>query len=164
MRLTPLEIRRHEFHTRWRGLDSEEVYAFLETVVADFEEVVRENAQLRREAEKLARDLEGLRSREQTIQETLTTAQTVVDELRRTAVKEAEVTVSEAEVRAESLLRDAERRRDSVVSEISELGQVRERAELDLRRTLESYMHMLDSVREVQQEVKEVQGSRARSR
>jgi cell division initiation protein len=150
MRLTPLEIQRHEFGRRWRGLDADEVHAFLETVVADFEEVVRENAQLRREAERLARDLDGFRSRERTLQDTLTTAQTVVEQLKRTAVKEAEVTVSEAEVRAEALLRDVETRRSDVTREISELRQIRERAELELRRTLESYLRMLETFKEVE--------------
>jgi cell division initiation protein len=148
MRLTPIEIRRHEFSRRWRGLDPDEVHAFLETVVADFEEVVRENAQLRREAERLARDLDGFRSRERTLQDTLTTAQTVSDQLRRTAIKEAEVKVSEAEVQAESLLRDAEVRRSDVIREISELRQLSERVELEVRRNLESYLRMLDSLKE----------------
>lgn len=148
MRLTPIEIRRHEFSRRWRGLDADEVHAFLETVVADFEEVVRENAQLRREAERLARDLDGFRSRERTLQDTLTTAQTVSDQLRRTAIKEAEVTVSAAEVQAESLLRDAEARRSDVIREISELHQQRDRVELEVRRNLESYLRMLDSLKE----------------
>ena len=148
MRLTPIEIRRHEFGHRWRGLDADEVHAFLETVVADFEEVVRENAQLRREAERLARDLDGFRSRERTLQDTLTTAQTVSDQLTRTAIKEAEVRVSEAEVQAESLLRDAEARRSDVIREISELRQQRDRVELEVRRNLESYLRMLDSLKE----------------
>ena len=145
MRLTPVEIRRHPFGSRWRGLDPTEVYAFLETVVADFEEVVRENAQLRREAERLARELDGFRSRERTLQDTLTTAQTVVEQLKRTAVKEAEVTVGEAELRAQSLLRDAEERRSEVAREITQLRQLHERVELDVRRTLEGYLKMLDA-------------------
>jgi cell division initiation protein len=163
MRLTPLEISRHEFRTRWRGLDPEEVYAFLETVVADFEEVVRENARLRSEAEQLARDLDGLRKRERTLQDTLTTAQTVVDQLRRTAIKEAEVKVSEAEVQAESLLRNAETRRDQVVREVSELSQIRDRAEFDIRRRLESYLQMLDALREARSEADELRGRKARA-
>ena len=104
MRLTPIEIRQHRFNVRLRGFDAHEVEAFLETVVSDFEDVVRENAQLRREIERLARELQAYQGRERNIQETLTTAQGIVEELKRTAMKEAEVLVSEAKLRGEKLL------------------------------------------------------------
>lgn len=146
MRLSPIEIRRHQFATRFRGLDGDEVYAYLETVVADFEEVVRENAGLRREAERLAREVEGFSRRERALQDTLTTAQGVADQLTRTAVKESEVILSEAEIRAERLMLDSEHRRSEISREISELRQLRVRAELDLRHTLEGYLQLMDSM------------------
>ena len=123
MRLTPLEIRQHRFTTRFRGFDAGEVEAFLETVVADFEDVVRENAQLRREAERLARDLDAYRAREKTIQDTLTTAQAVVEQLKRTAIKESETLVVDAELRAEKIVAEARERR-------AELAQRDPRAEV----------------------------------
>ena len=148
MRLTPVEIRQHRFNTRLRGFDRGEVEAFLEAVVSDFEEVVRENAQLRREAERLGRELDAYRSREQTIQTTLTTAQQIVDELKHTAVKEAEVTVGQAEMQAEKLIREAEDRRAAVEQEITHLRHLRSRTEADLQKTLESYMSLIDAHRE----------------
>jgi cell division initiation protein len=148
MRLTPVEIRQHRFNSRLRGFDRSEVEAFLEAVVSDFEEVVRENAQLRREAERLGRELDAYRSREQTIQATLTTAQQIVEELKHTAIKEAEVKVGQAEMEAEKLVREAEDRRASVHKEITELRHLRSRAEADLRRTLEGYLSLIDAHRE----------------
>jgi len=145
MRLTPIEIRQHRFKTRLLGLDSHEVESFLQTVVEDFEEVVRENARLRRETERLARDLEEHRSRERTIQETLTTAQGVVDQLKRTAVKEAEVLVSEAEVRAEKIVCQADGTRAELAREIAELGRLKSRLALELRQTIEGYASLLNA-------------------
>jgi cell division initiation protein len=144
MRLTPIEIRQHRFAYRLRGLDPYEVYAFLETMIADFEAVVRENAELRRDQERLLRDLATYQGREQTIQETLTTAQGVVEQLKRTALKEAEVLIGEAEVRAERLLKEAEVRRSLVQSEIADLRLMRERLQFDLRRTLEGYLKLIE--------------------
>jgi len=109
MRLTPIEIRQHRFSVRLRGFDTAEVEAFLDAVVGDFEEVVRENAQLRRDAERTQREVDNYRGREANIQDTLTTAQGVVDQLKRTAVKEAEVIITEAELGSERLMQDAER-------------------------------------------------------
>ena len=145
MRLTPLEIRQHKFTTRMRGFDTGEVEAFLATVVADFEDVVRENAQLRREAERLARELDAYRAREKTIQETLTTAQAVVEQLKRTAIKESESLVVDAELRAEKIVAEARERRAELANEIREQKYLRQRLESDLRRTVESYLKMIDS-------------------
>ncbi len=147
MRLTPIEIRQHRFHTRLRGFDIEEVKTFLDVVVGDFEEIVRENAQLRREAEKLARELDTFRGREKTIQETLTTVQTVVDQLRRTAIKESEVLVAEAELQAERLMRETHEERSKVLHEITEMRHARNQLENDLSRTLEGYTSLVESYR-----------------
>jgi len=148
MRLTPIDIRQHRFAYRLRGLDSHEVYAFLEAVVGDFEEVVRENAELRREHERLMQELGTYQGREHTIQQTLSTAQGVVEQLKRTAMKEAEVLVSEAEVRAERILKDAESRRTGLQSEISDLRLMRERVRFDLRKTLEGYLNLIEPIHE----------------
>lgn len=145
MRLTPIEIRSHRFSTRLRGYDAVEVEAFLETVVADFEEVVRENAQLRRESERLGRELDTHRGREQNIQQTLTTAQGVVENLKRTALKEAEVLVSEAELRSEKLLAEAHANRNRVELEIAELKHLRNRLAAEVRQTVERYLSMMDA-------------------
>jgi cell division initiation protein len=148
MRLNPVEIRRHRFHTRLRGFDPEEVNAFLEAVVTDFEAVVRENSHLRREAEQLAREVEHLRGREQTIQETLMTAQQVVEQLKHTAIKESEVIVSEAQIQAEKCLLESEARRTDLQREIGELRQIRDRAEVEVRQGLEGYLSMFEAFRQ----------------
>jgi cell division initiation protein len=151
MRLTPIEIRQHRFNVRLRGFDRDEVDAFLETVVADFEELVRENAQLRREAERLAREVDSLRGREQMIQETLTTAQSVVDNLKRTAVKESEAIVVDAELRAEKILSEARQRRADLSHEIAELRHTRTRLDSDLRKTLDGYIRLIDAFQDARE-------------
>jgi cell division initiation protein len=145
MRLTPLDIRQHQFAKRFRGFDAGEVESFLETVVADFEIVVRENVQLRREAERLARDLDAYRAREKTIQDTLTTAQTVVEQLKRTATKEGESLVIEAELRAAKIVTEARERSVELANEIREQKYLRQRLEADLRRTLEGFTKLIDA-------------------
>ncbi|MFQ5514278.1 MAG: DivIVA domain-containing protein [Myxococcota bacterium] len=146
MRLTPIEIRRHRFNARIRGYDREEVQTFLEMIVGDFEDIVRENAQLRRENERLSRDLESYRGKEQSIQQTMTTAQGVVDDLKQTAVKESECIVAAAEIQAEKIVREAQARKADLSNEIRQIEYVRRQAELDLRKTLEGYVSMLDTL------------------
>ncbi len=131
-----------------RGFDCAEVEAFLETVVEDFEEVVRENAQIQRESERLTRELESLRGREKTIQNTLTTAQGIVEQIKRTAAREAESIVVEAELRAEKLLRDTRERRAELSHEVTELRHIRTRLDTDLRKTLDTYTRMIEAFRD----------------
>ena len=145
MRLTPIEIRSHRFNTRMRGYDTAEVEAFLDTVVSDFEEVVRENARLRRESERLGRELEAHRSRERNIQQTLSTAQDVVEQLKRTAARESELVVSEAELQAEKLLEAARALRSDLQLEIAELRHLRNQLSCDLRQAISSYASRLDA-------------------
>ena len=145
MRLTPIDIRRHQFSTRMRGYDREEVQRFLEAIVADFEDVVREKAQLRRESERLRRELGAYRGKEQTIQDTLLTTQGMIDELKRSAVKESELILAEAEVHAQNLLRKTEVERASLTSEITQMKHLRNRMETELRQTLQGYMSLIDA-------------------
>ena len=145
MRLTPIEIRAHRFNSRLRGYDTAEVEAFLDPVVEDFEDIVRENAQLRRESERLERELETHRTRERSIQETLVTAQQMVEDLKRTAAKEAEVTVSEANLRAERTLDEAESKRSQLLMELTEMRRLRSRLASELRVSLRRYEELIDS-------------------
>ena len=148
MRLTPIEIRAHRFNSRLRGYDTVEVQAFLDTVVEDFEDVVRENAQLRRETERLERELDSHRTREHSIQETLVTAQQMVEDLKLTAAKEAEVKVSEATLRAERLLGEADSNRSELMLELTEMRRLRTRLSSALRQALRRYEELIDSFEE----------------
>ena len=145
MRLTPIEIRRHRFSSRVRGFDRDEVRAFLDMVISDFEDVVRQNAQLRRDNERLTREVESYRSKERNIHETLTTTQGLVDELKQTASKEAELIVAEAEVRGQKILQQAEMYRGEISEEITQMTHIRNRLETDLRSTLQGYMNLIDA-------------------
>jgi len=145
MRLTPIEIRRHRFNSRLRGFDRDEVRTFLDMVISDFEDVVRENAQLRRDNERMTRELQNYRSKEHNIQETLTTTQGLVGDLKRTASKEAELIVAEAEVRAQKTMQGAEVQRAHLEEELVQLKHLRNRLGSDLRNTIEGYLSLIEA-------------------
>ncbi len=145
MRLTPIEIRRHRFNSRLRGFDRDEVRTFLDMVISDFEDVVRENAELRRDTERRVRELRTYRGKEDNIRDTLTTAQGLVQELKRTALKEAEVIVAAAEVQAEKTVQQAETQRSGVQEEIVQLRHLRKRLGMDLRSTVEGYLSLIEA-------------------
>lgn len=146
MRLTPLDIQTHRFARRWQGLDPDEVEAFLRLVAEDYESVVREAEALRESVRGLERRVEEYAAQEQTLRQTLVTAQAISEDLKRTAVKESEVLLGEAEVKAEKVLDAAHRRAARLAEEIRELKSLRTRIAAAVRTTIETHLTLLDGL------------------
>lgn len=146
MRLTPLDIQSHHFARRLRGLDPAEVEAFLRMVAEDFEGVIRESERLRDRIRELEARVGELGAREETLRATLMTAQEVSEDLRRTAAKEAEVMVAEAEVKAEKLLDAAHRRVAKLAEDVREMRQLRTRLAASVRSAVETHLSILDGL------------------
>lgn len=107
MKLTPLDIQQMRFPTRLRGYDRKEVDQFLEVVTNAYEEVLREDQVLRDQLSGLERQVSEWRQKEETISQAVVATQDVVKDLKQNAGREAELIVKEAELRAETLVRDA---------------------------------------------------------
>lgn len=148
MRLSPLDIQNHHFSTRLRGLDRAEVETFLQLVSEDFESLLREAESLRKRVRELEARVEELSGNEKQLQDTLVTAQGLSEDLKRTAMREAEVMVSQAEVQAEKILDASHRRAAKLAEDIRELKRMRSRLGSSLRSTIESHLAMLDSLSE----------------
>ncbi len=148
MNITPLDITQKQFRRRLRGLDPEEVEAFLALVAVEFEAVVKENGALRDENQRIGESLAELKSRERALQETLVTAQKASQEIRDAARKEAEITISDAELQAEKIVQAAHGRFLRIVDDINELKRQRVQFETNVRTLVESHVKLLDAFRE----------------
>ena len=146
MRITPLDIRNHVFPRMIGGYAREEVDAFLEMVSDDYEELVRESQALREQVIRLEVQVERLASNEAILQETLVTAQQLSDDLKRTAVKEAETVIGEAEVKAEKVLDAAHRRATRLAGDLREMKQLRTRLAASVRATIDTHIGLLDAL------------------
>jgi len=132
LRITPLDIRNHVFPRMIGGYARVEVDAFLEMVSDDYEELVRESQALREQVIRLEVQVERLSANEAILQETLITAQQLSDDLKRTAVKEAETVIGEAEVKAEKVLDAAHRRATRLAASV--------------RATIDTHIGLLDAL------------------
>ena len=146
MRLTPLDIQSHHFARRMRGLDAGEVETFLRMVAEDFEGVIRESDRQRDKIRELEARVADMASREETLRATLMTAQEVSEDLRRTAAKEAEVLLAEAEVKAEKVLDAAHRRVAKLAEDIREMRQLRTRIASAVRSAIETHLQLLEGL------------------
>ena len=152
MRITPLDVRNHTFSRRWGGLDGAEVSSFLHLVSEDYEALVRENETQGERIRQLEQRVEQLVHDERLLKETLLSAQAMTTDLREAAMKESEVLVGEAEVKAEKILDAAHRRAAKIGEEIREMRGMRTRLAEALRATLEAHMALVDTLEEASHE------------
>jgi cell division initiation protein len=146
VRLSALEIQNHRFALKLRGFDPAEVEIFLRLVADDFEGLVRECDALREKVRLLETRVEDLSANEHALRETLVTAQALTEDLKRTAVKESELMISEAEVKGEKILDAAHRRAAKLAEDIREMKALRGRLGAAIRATLDTHLALLESL------------------
>lgn len=144
MRITPLDIQQKQFPMKFRGFDVEEVYAFLEVIREEMEELLRENASLKEAVQRAENQIREFRDMESTLRETLMTAQQMVEEYKTNARKEAELVVREAELKADSMLKEAQEKVIKIHEDIVDLKGIRRHFKEELKRLIENHLKMLE--------------------
>jgi cell division initiation protein len=155
MRITPLDIQQKQFPMKLRGFDVEEVYAFLEVIREEMEDLLRENANLKESIQRLDNQMKGYRDMETTLRETLLTAQQMVEDYKMNARKEAELVVREAELRSDTLLKEAQEKVIKIHEDIVDLKGIRRHFKEEVKRLVESHLRMLEFDKERGEEDKE---------
>jgi cell division initiation protein len=144
VRITPLDIRNHSFPRSFSGYDRDEVVSFLRMVAEDYEAALRSAASLRDKVRELEERVRELSANETLLQSTLTTAQQLADDLKQTAIKEAEVIVGEAELQSEKVLEAAHRRAAQLAEDIREMRRLRSELSAALRTTIERHLAQVE--------------------
>jgi len=145
MRITPLDVRKQEFRKAMRGLDADEVYAFLSTVADEYEAVLNDNKALRERLLELDDKVQEYRSIERTLRDTLLTAERVTVEAKDNARREATLIVKEAQLEAQKSLRDITAEGARLRQEIQRLRSQRD-AYLDKMKVVaESHVKFIES-------------------
>lgn len=143
MKITPLDLQQYVFRKKWNGVDPDDVKGFLELVRVEMEELLRENHALKDELKRTVQRLGEFKDREQTLKDTLLTAQRLTDDLKSQAGKEAETIIAGAEVRAQEIVQQASQRAAKLQGEIRELRRQKVQFEENLKSQLLSHMKML---------------------
>lgn len=144
MRITPIEIHQHQFKTRMLGYDISAVDHFLEMLADELERLYKQNNELKESLTKTRTSLEQMREREKALQDTLTMAQQVTEELKENARKEAEIVLADAHLEGERVVLDANERRMQLISEIQEIKRQKISFEGGLRALIENHLKLLD--------------------
>ncbi len=157
MRITPLDIQQKQFPIKFRGFDVEEVYAFLEVIREEMEDLLRENASLKEQIHRAEQQLQEYREMENTLRETLMTAQQMVEDYKNNARKEAELIIREAELRADAMIKEAQEKVIKIHEDIVDLKGIRRHFKEELKRLIESHLMMLDFDEVREEEAKEAE-------
>lgn len=144
MRITPLDIQQKQFPMKIRGFDVDEVYSFLELLREELEEHLRENSSLKEQLHRADEQMQEYRKMETTLRETLMTAQQMVEDYKTNARKEAELIIKEAELKADSVLKDAQEKVVKIHEDIVDLKGIRRHFKEEVRRLIESHLKMLE--------------------
>ena len=143
MRITPLDIRKQEFRKAMRGLESEEVYAFLATVAEEYEAALSDNKALRERVLELDDKVQEYRSMERTLRDTLLTAERVTADAKENARREADLIIKEAQIEAEKVLRDIKTQAMKLRQEVQELRRERDNYLARMKMLAESYLRFI---------------------
>lgn len=148
MRITPLDIQQKQFPVKFRGFDVEEVYAFLEVVREEMEDLLRDNATLKEQAQRAENQVKEYKNMESTLKETLMTTQQIVEEYKENTRKEGELRIREAELSADTILREAQEKVVKIHEDIVDLKGIRRHFKEEVKRLIESHLTMIDFDRE----------------
>src|SRR3712207_2362281 len=160
MALRPIDVRRKEFKSGFRGYDANQVDDFLDEVADEFERTYAENRRLSEELTVLKGRLEQFEELEGAIREALVHAQQVARDLRRNANKEAELVVREAKEQAHRILADSSARVERVQESYEVLRKAKQDFNNDFRHLLRTYADVMEradvaSAKEIESSLRE---------
>lgn len=120
MKITPLEIRQHEFEKTFRGYNIEEVDSFLANLSQEWERVLNESKMLRMQLEIAEKEANKLREIEMTLFKTLKTAEDTSTMITEQANQQADKHIQESKLQGEKLLMDAQQKANGIVRQAEE--------------------------------------------
>jgi cell division initiation protein len=144
MRLTPLDIREQQFRRVMRGMDPEEVTAFLASVATEFEVLLTENKELKQRLGDLEEKIDEYRNMEKALRDTLLTAERVMTESKESAQREARLIVREAELAAQRATARIAQDVARVRRELVEMRRMKDGYLSRLRWLMRSHLEMLE--------------------
>lgn len=144
MKITPIDIQQMAFPVKFRGYDREEVNRFLEELALTVENLNRENNALRDKLVTTEQQVADLRRTEATLSSTLVSAQSLAEDVKRSAQRESELIIKEAELKASEIIRQARVSLSEMQRGLADLQKQRLMMVERFRATLRSFERMLE--------------------
>jgi len=144
MKISPMDIQQQQFKGKmFGGLDPEDVDAYLQAVAGEMEELIRENNDLKERLNRHANQVAEMEAREVQLRETMLAAQRITEEMKANSQKEAQLRISEAELKGERIVADAEKKLVALSNEIQDLRREKVKFESGFKGMLDTYYKLL---------------------
>ena len=144
MKLTPLEIKQHQFDKSLRGYDIGEVETFLALVASEVEQLHQKNNELQEQIEGLNKRISHYEKVEQAMHETLKTTKESVTQKMEQARNEAKTATDRAYMEAERITQEARQQRSSIRQEMIRLLERRDEMIQSFQQFLENNSSMVE--------------------
>jgi cell division initiation protein len=143
MRVTPLDIIKKEFTPSRKGVDSDEVSQFLESVRETLDGLLKENQRLREVIKRRDGEISSLKGEESSIKDTLVLARRLTEDLERKARRESDLIVGEARLEAQRILMSAADERRNLQGELIQLRLTKVKVVTDIKAVLDAHSRLL---------------------
>ena len=120
---TPIELENITFKKSAFGYDKDEVLDFLENISRDYDKLYKENLMLKDKNNLLSDAIKEYKSMEDALRDTVVTAHSISDEIKKNAHKEAENIIKEANLQKDEMLAKANRDVEAIQTQVASLKQ-----------------------------------------
>lgn len=145
-RLTPIDVRGHEFHKELFGYTRSDVEEFKNRVAEEMELLLRERVQLEERLNNMREQLKAYRDREKAINDAVLMTQTVRQDAEDAARRQMEVVLQEARVKAEQIVAAARTREITLRRDIDQAHHELSGYLAAFRSLLERYLAQVESL------------------
>ena len=144
MKLTPLEIKQHQFDKSLRGYDVGEVQSFLALVANEVEQLQQNNSELQEQVQGLNKRITHYEKVEAAIHETLQTTKESVAQKMEQARNEAKTTMDRAHMEADRMIQEAQQQRTTIRQEMIRLLERRDEMIQNFQQFLDNNKGMVE--------------------
>jgi cell division initiation protein len=144
MKLTPLEIKQHQFDKSLRGYDVGEVQSFLALVASEMEQLQQKNSELQEQVQGLNNRITHYEKVEEAIHETLQTTKESVAQKMEQARNEAKTVMDRAHMEADRMIQEAQQQRSNIRQEMIRLLERRDEMIQSFQQFLDNNMGMVE--------------------
>jgi len=144
VKITPLDIRRKEFKRSMRGYSDEEVDIFLDEVADEFERLFQENIELQDRVKRVEEQIATYAQVRDALEKTLVSAQLQSEEIKANALRESELILRDAQLKARSIVNDSYGETQQVQKALVGLKRLEEEFRFKFRSLLEGYLNLLN--------------------
>lgn len=150
---TPIELENITFKSGVMGFDRNEVNDFLNAISTDYDKLYKENISLKDKNTVLSDAIKEYKTMETALRDTVVSAHSVSDEIKKNAYKEAENILKDAKLKCDEMISQASRNLTEQKLELENLKQQYSIYKSKIKSIIHAQMEILDSDEEQFKEI-----------